>query len=40
MEKGQFFLWNWNYKGNCLNKDIKGTVVQIEEALVNDCLRV
>ena len=23
MEKGQFFQWRWNYKGNCLYKDIK-----------------
>ena len=23
MEKRQFFQWSWNYKGNCLNKDIK-----------------
>ena len=23
MEKGQFFQWNWNYKGNRLNKHIK-----------------
>ena len=23
MEKGQFFQWSYNYKGNRLNKDIK-----------------
>ena len=28
MEKRQFFQWSWNYKGNCLNKDVKKTILK------------
>ena len=27
-EKGTAFQWSWNYKGNCLNKDVKKRILK------------